>query len=653
MPSRHNEETSATRRRLLATLGTMGVAGIAGCGSGSNTPTASPEGKTSGSSDGGGGTATSGDEMVDHFPVAPEGEPVEPIYDIAFGMLPGDVNMLPGPVGGLASWQTYTRMTTAPPWANRQRFDAETYWHLVTEDKLEDDNKTRITKFNDEFTWHDGKPVTAEDQFLLAKIQRKENELAPDTEPQQTVEMIDEQTLKRTFTTKAREDFYFMTEGRKSASPSWDRDLVRPWYEKIMDATTESELNSITEEANKPENKLPLSDRIGTSIWQVDTVNEQSAIYTKYEDHPYADQQNIEKLRINFVSGESQSRLAIKNDQIDGAKGKPEGTPLPDGMTEYSWPDSGGNKYRLNWTDKHLGKRKVRQALAYLVDHNAVVTNRQGNGFPPELHNGMTGIGQDTWLSDSHVESLNNYGASGQPQKAAELLRSAGYSKNSDGIWADKDGDTISWRMVDIVFWKTIGPTIRSQLKKFGIEIEYNLMENVGDFVTLSNEGPNFGEGWDLIIWHQNGGGAGANHPAGYYRSAWHSYIIHKGLDESGKPTEFGFAGHPNEYEIPTKVGDMEANGETETLNLWDKYEAVAAPKTSNDELLGHAEDLSWWWNYEIPALQTIEYQIGWAGDSQNYNHIDYTHDDNPNRWFVLNYNSIGLDRGWYHSKVK
>ncbi|MFC6964865.1 hypothetical protein ACFQJ8_25545 [Halocatena marina] len=141
--------------------------------------------------------------------------------------------------------------------------------------------------------------------------------------------MIDEQTLKRTFTTKAREDFYFMTEGRKSASPSWDRDLVRPWYEKIMDATTESELNSITEEANKPENKLPLSDRIGTSIWQVDTVNEQSAIYTKYEDHPYADQQNIEKLRINFVSGSPRVASRSRTTKSTGLKGNQKGLRCP------------------------------------------------------------------------------------------------------------------------------------------------------------------------------------------------------------------------------------------------------------------------------------------------------------------------------------
>ncbi|MFC6964848.1 ABC transporter substrate-binding protein [Halocatena marina] len=391
MPSRHNEETSATRRRLLATLGTMGVAGIAGCGSGSNTPTASPGGKTSGSSDGGGGTATP-DDMVDHFPVAPEGDPVDPVYDIKTGTLPGEPNLLPYPMGSRHHWR-YTRVTTAPPWANRQRSDTETYWHLVTEDKFEDDNKTRITKFNDEFTWHDGKPVTAEDMLLLEEIQHKMAELDPNSSPQQTVEMVDEQTLKRVFSSERREDFYFKTEGRDSAFPIWDRDLLRPWHEKIMDATTESEVESITGEANKPENKVSVSDRIGHSMWEINTVNEQSAIYTKYEDHPYSDQQNIEKLRINFVPGESQARLAIKNDQLDGINGKPEGTPLPDGMTQFSKPSISGNKYRLNWTDKHLGKRAVRRALAYLVDYNAVVTNRNG-GYPPALQNGMTALAE-------------------------------------------------------------------------------------------------------------------------------------------------------------------------------------------------------------------------------------------------------------------
>ncbi|WP_158546596.1 ABC transporter substrate-binding protein [Haloferax sp. Atlit-4N] len=522
----------------------------------------------------------------------------------------------------------------------------------MTEDRLDDDNKTRITKYNDEFTWHDGKTVTAEDMFLLEEINYKLEKLDPDTEPQQIPEMVDKQTIKRVQTKETREDYFFSSGARGSAFPKYDRDLIRPWHEKIMDATTDSELQSIIDEATNPENKVSVSDRIGHSMWQVDTVNEQSVIYTKYEDHPYADQQNIEKLRINFVSGDSQKRLAIKNDQIDGFKRPPKGTTYPDGVKKFARPSISGNKWRLNWTDKHLGKRVVRRALAYLVDYTNIIANR-GSGYPPALQNGMTAPGRNAWVSDSHVESLNNYGETGQLEKAAELLKSAGYSKNSDGIWADEDGDTISWRIVDVYIWDTLGPSFRSQLKQFGFEIEYDNVQNIGDFVNMSFEGPDYGQGWDFIIWHQNGGGAAANHPHGYYRSAWHSYMIHEGLDDEGEPTEFGFAGHPNEYEVPTEVGDMEASGETKTLNLWENYKALLSPKTSDEELRSITEKLSWWWNYEIPALQSVEYQKRWSGDSKNFNPVDYSHDGTENGHHVLNSLSVSFDRGWYHSNVK
>jgi peptide/nickel transport system substrate-binding protein len=87
--------------------------------------------------------------------------------------------------------------------------------------------------------------------------------------------------------------------------------------------------------------------------------------------------------------------------------------------------------------------KEVRQATALIIDRaqSAFLTN--GLGAAPTIY--MAGILDEQvplLMTEETVAQLDLYQY--DPDRAAELLESVGFSRNADGIWADEDGNTIS-----------------------------------------------------------------------------------------------------------------------------------------------------------------------------------------------------------------
>ncbi len=121
-----------------------------------------------------------------------------------------------------------------------------------------------------------------------------------------------------------------------------------------------------------------------------------------------------------------------------------------------------------------LGKREVRQAIAYAVDRVENCKVAFGESCRPVKYMvGFTDAAVPTWLSQDQIAKLNTYDYN--PDKAAELLTSIGFKKGADGIWVDDKGKKMEFELKvpeDFTEYLASSENVAQQLGKFGIKID-------------------------------------------------------------------------------------------------------------------------------------------------------------------------------------
>lgn len=120
-----------------------------------------------------------------------------------------------------------------------------------------------------------------------------------------------------------------------------------------------------------------------------------------------------------------------------------------------------------------LGKREVRQAIAYAIDRVENCTVAFGESCRPIKYMvGFTDAAVPTWLSPDEIAKLNTYDYN--PAKAEELLAGLGFTKGSDGIWVDDEGKKMEFELsvpADFTEYLASSENVAQQLAKIGITI--------------------------------------------------------------------------------------------------------------------------------------------------------------------------------------
>ncbi|NLK08301.1 MAG: ABC transporter substrate-binding protein [Firmicutes bacterium] len=120
-----------------------------------------------------------------------------------------------------------------------------------------------------------------------------------------------------------------------------------------------------------------------------------------------------------------------------------------------------------------LNRKEVRQAIAYAVDREeATYVSVRKSGYPQEKMTGMSDRFIPLWLDEEERVKLNPY--SHDLAKAAALLESIGFEKNSAGKWLDDNGKPMKYELVvpaEYLDWAASAMNIASQLSDFGIDV--------------------------------------------------------------------------------------------------------------------------------------------------------------------------------------
>ena len=135
------------------------------------------------------------------------------------------------------------------------------------------------------------------------------------------------------------------------------------------------------------------------------------------------------------------------------------------GMVSW-WPIS----LHLNNLQPHLDDVSVRTAISKYIDRDRVnasayLNKGRINKWPWPQYAGLAHV-------NAAMEPLaEEFGLGVYDKDGGDaLLSAAGYSKNSDGYWADSNGDTIKCNIIGSGHFTDLGPALAATLERHGIE---------------------------------------------------------------------------------------------------------------------------------------------------------------------------------------
>jgi peptide/nickel transport system substrate-binding protein len=154
-----------------------------------------------------------------------------------------------------------------------------------------------------------------------------------------------------------------------------------------------------------------------------------------------------------------------------------------------------------------LKQLPVRKAIAYAIDKSTVARLGESGYHKPANQSAVITPTFQSWFDSSLAQPTYN------PAKAEQILKSAGFTKGSDGIYRDKSGNKLSFTIKTISGysdWDASLQIITQELKKVGIAVTVQ-DENSGPYTT-ELQGGKF-----ELAYAGSGGPAATVGPSPYY----------------------------------------------------------------------------------------------------------------------------------------
>ena len=340
---------------------------------------------------------------------------------------------------------------------------------LASDYKWSSDNKILTFTIRSGVTWSDGQPFSAADVIFTFNLlkQHSELDLQSDWTVLSDVQAQGTDKVVMTFSQSAVPNFYQIA-GQTAIVPQ------HIW-------TTYSD--PISQKVDKP---------IGTGPFTMSACTGQNIQFTR---NPSYWQKGLPHLQtVNYPA-------FLDNDPANAflAAGQAQwgGQYIPNIDTYYVAKDPQHNHYWFppidniniwfNTTIAPLNNKIVRQAIAYSIDRDAVSKKGESGYEPPGNQTGVLSPTFDSWIDKPQADK---YSYKLNLTKAASLLQQAGFTKGSDGIYADSSGKKLSFSIINIAGytdWVASVAVIKDNLKQAGIELKDVNLDSQAYFDKLFN----------------------------------------------------------------------------------------------------------------------------------------------------------------------
>jgi ABC-type transport system substrate-binding protein len=476
-----------TRRDLTAMGILASQTALAGCGG------TAPDGTPVQGGDGGEGT-TDEDTIVSR---------------VAWSYPPGDVNMnrfaalsdFPGAEAGVF----FDPLVSYSPVENR-------YVYVLADGPPQMEGCEHHVYLKDTYQWWDGTPVTAEDWVVRSNIIPYFCCGGPE-EVYWNAELVDTYEFMEMKSGVFNESFASSNMMSKIFTKSG---YYESYLERLSDASTEDQVSTIVKELRDLSVTLEefVDEGLGYGLWKPVEYSSSRVVLEKHEGHPMADRTDLERWEWQVVPTSQSFIQAFKQNRFDYGHAEYQRNvqrPPENVETVVSYSGRSGRKLGINWRNEHLSRLAVRRAIAYLIDREAIADVLPSIS-PVEYQTGtMPDSLAAKWVGEDFLEDLIDYGVQSKPEKAADVMRSAGYERRN-GVWTDEDGNKID----GLRFIATsnddealLGNTMSEQLSNFGMKNTFNAIE-AGSFQSIMS--PRTGSAdFDLAL---DNGGPSSPHPA-------------------------------------------------------------------------------------------------------------------------------------------
>lgn len=352
---------------------------------------------------------------------------------------------------GIVEDMIYNGLTNTAP-------DGEKIPDLAESWEYNDDETVLTFYLRDDVTWHDGEPFTADDVVFTYSLPLSDDYTGPRAsyfKSVESIESIDDYTVE--FTLK-HADATFLT---KSTGYG-----VLP--EHILGDVP---INDISK------HEFNTRDPIGTGPFKfVEWKQGQHVLVEANEDY-FNGRPNFDTITQKIVD-DSNAMLAqfqagdidfigVSSDDISSAEALVQkGDAEMDSVLSTSYTYIGYNNRLPMFQDK-----RVRQALTYAINREEFVQSVMQGNAQVVNHPGYP----EGWAYNDDVPAYEY-----DPEKAAELLAEAGWTKNDDGILVDENGDefemTLKLQQGNTVRTK-VAEYAQEEWSKLGIKVNLNVSE--------------------------------------------------------------------------------------------------------------------------------------------------------------------------------
>ncbi|MEY7848380.1 ABC transporter substrate-binding protein [Natrarchaeobius sp. A-rgal3] len=470
---------------------------------------------------------------------------------------------------------------------------ADEIFPMIVEDYSKPDDDTLEVEIRDDWVWHNGDPVVVEDWTMQVEINNAlihEGEVDiddPDAGPfVQDIEVVDDHFARLSLRDPLSEHFTAIQalarppgEIHHGVFTKHDDDTWSEWHEQIVHGDGDERMSGIEDAITTPYPEIT-DHPIGNGPFEVATIGDDEIVCEVFDDHPYADDIEIDEFSIHHFEDPIQAYL---QENVDASHS---GWPAPPDLQEQMPPgseliseDLSHNNlitfncgYDVDVWDTPFESREVRQAVAHVFDKEGLATLAEGTEievfeFPPcrvphgALQEGVVDVSDFTEYGQNDTET------------ATELLEGEGYSLE-DGTWYTPDDEVFEISILG-GFDNVVIQTLVANLNDFGIEtvqeevddatFDERRMAGEYDIIPDGSSADSISEMWSLDLWD------------------WISDLTH----------------HSPEMTIPMPVGDPTGSDGEQTINV---AEHLTEWRITNDEQ--YHRELMWAWNQHIPQAE-------------------------------------------------